>query len=441
MKRVTELHQPKVYRDRCTLLHEMSHAIHHRVLGNDNQEVLAAYRQAMERKLLDPNMYATTNEREFFAEMSCAYFNHLTYYPKTRADLKKNDPVAFRLMERVWGQTPLPPAAPNQTSRLPPGFSLAEAVVGEPALGRKESIQTLQGQPVLLVYWNAKDASSLYCFRSVSAWYADLADFGLKIVAIHLGNEPADDLAAVVKARNIRVPVFACKWKDQRIVALRKDLPRALVFDHEGKCIFDGRPFDAERSVRTAAGEALLAKADISESETPLQKAVDALRAGKAPMAQLPEIVPLTASTDDAVKTEAQKLYDAIAAGPQLAFARAEELAKTDPVTAYLRANWLSTKYQGFSVGTQAASLVAALKQNRDVATEAQAQAALVHIRKLDNILSSHAGAFDPTLQEFQNKNAATLKKLHDAVQEMKKAFPDTKATEQAIAIGLHYGK
>jgi hypothetical protein len=34
----------------------------------------------MERKLLDERSYAATNELEFFAEMTCAYYDQLDYY-------------------------------------------------------------------------------------------------------------------------------------------------------------------------------------------------------------------------------------------------------------------------------------------------------------------------------------------------------------------------
>ena len=72
MKSLTREHQPKNDSGRCLILHEMKHAVHDQFLGNDNPLVNAAYKQAMERKLFDPSMYASTNEHEFFAEMTCA---------------------------------------------------------------------------------------------------------------------------------------------------------------------------------------------------------------------------------------------------------------------------------------------------------------------------------------------------------------------------------
>lgn len=101
--------------DRCVLLHEMAHAVHHYYLGFDNPVVKEAYRQAMERSLYSQakdingkviaRPYASVNDHEYFAEISCAYLDRLYYYPFNRADLKTHDPVGYKLMEQVWGKT------------------------------------------------------------------------------------------------------------------------------------------------------------------------------------------------------------------------------------------------------------------------------------------------------------------------------------------------
>lgn len=101
------------------LLHEFAHAAHDQILGYGNAEVKKTFAQAMERKLYDNvamgrlgtfswvqprgRAYAATNDLEYFAELSIAYFDVSTwYYPFTRADLRNHDPVGFALMESFW---------------------------------------------------------------------------------------------------------------------------------------------------------------------------------------------------------------------------------------------------------------------------------------------------------------------------------------------------
>jgi hypothetical protein len=115
MKSLTREHQPGVKLERCVLLHELSHAVQHQTpsIGMNNPQIKAAYRQAMSRGLYDEAKdiygrirkptYASKNEREYFAELSCAYLDKLHYYPFNAEDLKKHDPIGYKLMERIWG--------------------------------------------------------------------------------------------------------------------------------------------------------------------------------------------------------------------------------------------------------------------------------------------------------------------------------------------------
>ena len=59
-------------------------AVHDQVVGADSAAVKEAYTQAMERKLYDKAQYVSTNEFEYFAELTCAYFDQFaTTSPRT----------------------------------------------------------------------------------------------------------------------------------------------------------------------------------------------------------------------------------------------------------------------------------------------------------------------------------------------------------------------
>jgi hypothetical protein len=109
---ITAGNQPGMPFVRCVLLHELCHVIHFHLFGVNNPYIRAAYRQAQERKLYDESTsvlgrkmvpYARTNEIEYFADLSCAYLYQLDYYPHTRDDLKKHDPLGYKMMEQIWG--------------------------------------------------------------------------------------------------------------------------------------------------------------------------------------------------------------------------------------------------------------------------------------------------------------------------------------------------
>jgi hypothetical protein len=109
---ITRMRQPNAPFDAQSsrvLLHEMAHAVHfdHR---DWDDKIKAAYDQAKERGLYrakrpsgsEADHYALDSPPEYFAELSCAYLARLHYFPHTRNELLKHDPVGYKLMEDFW---------------------------------------------------------------------------------------------------------------------------------------------------------------------------------------------------------------------------------------------------------------------------------------------------------------------------------------------------
>jgi len=100
LKFLTAEHQGEEHRS--VLLHEITHAVHHHLFDYDNPHIIAAYQNAMSKGLY-AGQYASADQKEYFAELSCAYFGHLHYEPHNREELKQYDPVGYQMMEKVWG--------------------------------------------------------------------------------------------------------------------------------------------------------------------------------------------------------------------------------------------------------------------------------------------------------------------------------------------------
>lgn len=98
------------------ILHELSHSYHDLVIGFDNAEIKAAYEQAKASGVYDnverwhgpgravthERAYAMTNDREYFAECTEAFFGRNDFYPFTREDLAKSDPGMLKLLQKLW---------------------------------------------------------------------------------------------------------------------------------------------------------------------------------------------------------------------------------------------------------------------------------------------------------------------------------------------------
>jgi hypothetical protein len=94
------------------VLHELAHGYHHQVLGLDHAEIKACYDRAVESKSYESVLhcngkkeraYALTNDQEYFAEATEAYFGTNDFYPFVRAELKQHDPKMHDLLEKLWG--------------------------------------------------------------------------------------------------------------------------------------------------------------------------------------------------------------------------------------------------------------------------------------------------------------------------------------------------
>jgi hypothetical protein len=105
------------------LLHELAHAFHDQVLGFEEPRIKAAWERAKGSGLYDDVLhisgerrkhYALENQKEFFAEMTEAYFGTNDFYPFVRAELKECDPETFKLLEEVWTATSVEPAQPSE---------------------------------------------------------------------------------------------------------------------------------------------------------------------------------------------------------------------------------------------------------------------------------------------------------------------------------------
>jgi hypothetical protein len=97
------------------VLHELAHAYHDQVLGFDAPEIKAAWQRCVDSGRYTSVLhidgrrrkhYALTNQKEFFAEMSEAYFGMNDFFPFNRAELRREEPEVFDLLRRLWGPLP-----------------------------------------------------------------------------------------------------------------------------------------------------------------------------------------------------------------------------------------------------------------------------------------------------------------------------------------------
>jgi hypothetical protein len=96
------------------VLHELAHSYHFLVVGGDDPTIKAAYDHAVAGHKYESvpfvtgglrKAYALTNQYEYFAECSEAYFGRNDFYPFIRSEFKDFDPDGYAAIEKAWGIT------------------------------------------------------------------------------------------------------------------------------------------------------------------------------------------------------------------------------------------------------------------------------------------------------------------------------------------------
>lgn len=97
------------------ILHELAHAYHDQILTFEDPRVLKAYDNFKksgrgEKALLYSGdrvrHYGLTDHKEFFAEMTEAYFGVNDFFPFNRAELKESEPEIHELLREIWEMAP-----------------------------------------------------------------------------------------------------------------------------------------------------------------------------------------------------------------------------------------------------------------------------------------------------------------------------------------------
>jgi hypothetical protein len=98
------------------VMHEMAHGYHERLSDDTKKLIKDTYENALQNNLYqsvnyshgdgtyDYNVtaYASTDEYEYFAEITTAYFGSCMFFPFNKKDLKKYDPAGYKLVKAIW---------------------------------------------------------------------------------------------------------------------------------------------------------------------------------------------------------------------------------------------------------------------------------------------------------------------------------------------------
>ncbi|MCF7732237.1 MAG: glycoside hydrolase N-terminal domain-containing protein [Akkermansiaceae bacterium] len=148
------------------VLHELAHAYHDQVLGFDEARIRDAHAKFKASGHGDAALlitgervrhYGLTNQMEFFAEMTEAYFGTNDFFPFNRGELMTAEPEIYELMKTLWGpvQTggkPKPAEPAPVHPALAPGAAATTLWYAQPATQWIEALPVGNGRLGAMVF-------------------------------------------------------------------------------------------------------------------------------------------------------------------------------------------------------------------------------------------------------------------------------------------------
>ncbi len=449
LKMLTEGHPAKAEGSPVLMLRAVSRWMLEQI-GSENPLVKNGYRSAMEHKLYDRAQNVTTNHYEFFAELSCAHFDQLGHYPKTREELKKHDPASAALLDGIWGAAKKPvkpatqPSKPKALADLS-GSDKFDLAIGHAGVqwgnsihGPEFKIDDAKESIILLATYGGDEWIVL---EKLARMHEELSPYGMRILAVPPPAADADLVKKQLAERDVEFTALekaAVVQKDGQFAAEKPG--GAILFDAEGKCLFRGSAYEVLPHIRAAVAKKILAKAMPGEAPKSLAAFADAFSQGSLSMPEaIPKIAPSVSSSDAEVATIAKAIAAELLAPALALLAEAQTQAKPEPFAAFQTAEKIALRYRGTSVAAKATALMDSLKLNATVAPELKARVLFDPIRKLDAALMTQPNSYSTLDDKFQKPNEQAIAQLIAQHVLLKKKYPMAKATADASKIVTKY--
>jgi len=297
--------------------------------------------------------------------------------------------------------------------------------------------EDLKNRVVLLEFWGVNCPPCLASMPKLAAWNFELQSLGLVVIGAHAQGGSAERVKATALSRGANFTIV-----DRAVVKDGADfrtIPHCMLFDHTGKCIYRGSPFEVEARLLRAVQQAppvVLAGRKL----TRLASLNTRLKREQSFGAVLKQVKASTTSKDGTTAEEAQYVVEKLTAYGQKLISDAKEKKEQEPLTTWMLARRVSTNFAGTDPGTEATTLLNDLKKDARFQADLKAWQTLQKVRNLQGQLRSPPGVTEATDPTFRRLNVRTLQQMTDLIKQMQKSAPESRATEAAQQIAEQLG-
>jgi thiol-disulfide isomerase/thioredoxin len=299
--------------------------------------------------------------------------------------------------------------------------------------GPKYDPADLKGRVVLVEYWGVNCPPCLASIPHISELQEKYGRDQFIIIANHCQNADDAKTRAVFKGRGGSDLITVINQGDL-VGANVSGIPHCFLFNHEGKLVYEGSPFDLDAPVESAVKNSPgFLVAGRTYQKTQKQAAViGALKSNLT--GTLKSLRTLSKGEDATAKEEADYLLGKLNDFSERNMGKITKARSEDPVAAGETLARMVQLFGGDELGKPYEDLVKELKS--DKAFQAELKAAGI----LGDVRAQAAKIGLETNPEDAKRNRQAMTQIAESLKALVKKFPDTKAASQATELAKRWG-
>ncbi len=300
--------------------------------------------------------------------------------------------------------------------------------------------ETLAHRVVLLEFWGVNCPPCIASMPKLEELHRQLAPAGLVVIGAHAQGGPADAVRSTAAELGVTFPIV-----EQAQVTGGGDfsgIPHCMLFDHTGKCLFRGSPFEVHEAVIAAVASA---PASLLEGRKLVKLAAfnDQLRSEQGFGGLLRKAEGLVSSKDEATAEEARFVVDKLEARGRAMLEEAGSLKDSNPLGAVDLVQRCGTAYRGTDIGVEAAAMIREWKKDQafQASIKAGQQLAKLQAMRAGILQSLEVRSNDDVTPEMVARIPMPVKKqLADVAKGVQRLSPDSPLARKAAGIAAELG-
>ena len=320
-------------------------------------------------------------------------------------------------------------------------FTIAGLRLGRQVSGLPCTPESLAHRPVLLEFWGIHCPPCLKSMPKLEELHRGLGPQGLVVIGAHAQDGTPDEIRAAAVDRGATFAIV-----EQATVEGGMDfdgIPHCMLFDHTGKCVYRGSPFDAQAAViaavKAAPGAILEGRTLVKLPELNLL-----LRDEGQFAVALKKARGSSKNKDAETAAEAAFVVEKLEARGRALLDEAASAKEADPVRAAELVQRCAMIFKGTEFGTEAAKLNGEWKKDKPFQAAVRAGQQLVKLERMRAAVIEQLGGqpTDPLTRDMAAAIPTALKaQVRSLAQSIERTVPGSTVAKKAAVIAAEFAQ